>query len=388
MKIYQTNQPDLPDLDRLADKIRSAFEARWLTNFGSLHDEFERGLCSYLGVDHALPVTNATVGLQAALNALDVRGDVITTPFTFPATYHALLNRRDVRPVFVDILDDTFCISPEAVEQAITPATSAIVAVHAYGYPCDHAALAHIAESNGLKLIYDAAPCFGVTVDGQSLAGLGDASVLSFHATKVFSTAEGGAIICRDDDIYRRCKLFINFGIASEDNVMVPGLNGKLDEIRSALGSLGLEVVADSIARRREVVSRYISVIEQLDPGKVVYSSAVYDDPSIELNYAYFPIRITSTDADARDQVFDHLRSKNIVARKYYHPNILDTDVYDQYDIEYWPCPRTRRASSSVICLPVNPFFTPSDVDVITHELRQAIDRITPGAAHEGHATS
>lgn len=363
-----TNQPLPPDEDRFVALVQRAIRDNWLTNFGQLHDEFAQSLREYLRCEHVLPVTNGTFGLLTALRALDVRGEVITTPFTFPATPHVLFNLSGIRPVFVDICEDDFGIDPESVRKAITPETSAIVAVHAYGFPCRIAALEQIAADYDLKLIFDAAPAFGVEYQGRSVASFGDASVFSFHATKVFNTAEGGAIVCRDRETYDKCKLFINFGISGEESIECVGLNGKMDEIRAALGLAGLNTVNESIVARRKVVECYLEHFAGSKFENVAVCREIFESDAHRLNYAYFPMLVTPHKGISRDTLYDALRERGIVARKYYYPTVLDHPVYDQEEKRIENVDRASEASRKVLCLPVNAHFSEEDCSRILNE--------------------
>jgi dTDP-4-amino-4,6-dideoxygalactose transaminase len=372
-KTYLMNQPPQPDADRFFRLVRRVLETSWWSNFGELHQEFERALQDYLGCPHVLPVANATFGLMAVLKALDVRGEVITTPLTFPATPHVLFNEAGIVPVFVDVDPGDFCLDPGAVKRAVTPATSAILAVHAYGYPCKVTELERIASDHGLKLIYDAAPAFGVRCQGRSIAAFGDASVFSFHATKVFSTGEGGAIACRSRELYDWCRRFINFGITGEDSIVLPGLNGKMDEFRAALGLAGLERIDAVIGRRREVVSHYLDFFRETRFETITVPHHLYDRPGIDLNFSYLPVVIREHRGLSRDRLYRKLREANIIVRKYYYPTILDLPTYDAQDKRIEPVAHARALASSVLCLPVNPHFDRDDCRFVTGRFEHCV---------------
>lgn len=359
------NQPSVPDLDEYARLVREAFDARWLTNFGKLHEEFRARLAALFGTPWVLPVTNATVGLFAVLRALDVRGEVITVPFTFPATYNVLFNLPGVTPVFVDVSAQDFCMRPDRAREAVTSRTAAIVPVHAYGFPCDVKALEAVAHDAGVPLVYDAAPAVGSVLDGRSLASFGDASVVSFHATKVLSTAEGGAIVCRTEALWERCRRFVNFGIEDEDTVSLPGINGKLDEIRAALGILGLDVLEPALARRRVVTERYLAYLEGARLPGIEAPRSVYRREGFRSNYAYFPVLVRRAGSLGRDGLYSKLREAGIVARKYYYPTVLDSPALASLPARYEDVSSARELSRSVICLPVNPHFSDADCDAI-----------------------
>ncbi|MCH7909194.1 MAG: DegT/DnrJ/EryC1/StrS family aminotransferase [Candidatus Hydrogenedentes bacterium] len=360
--------------------VRRAFRASWLTNFGPIHDEFERALSDFLDCEFVLPVTNGTFGLLTILRALGVEGEVITTPYTFPALPHVLFNLDGIRPVFVDVSPHDFNLDPQSVRDAITLETSAIVAAHAYGFPCQVEELQHIADEHGLKLIYDAAPAFGVTCHGKSIASFGDASVFSFHATKVFSTAEGGAIACRDKETYEKCKLFINFGIDGEENIELPGLNGKLDEIRCALGIAGLDVLDETIDRRRQVVEHYLEYFNSADFESISFCRDLFGSDEYQLNYAYFPIVVTPAGALNRDRLYDALRECDIVVRKYYYPTVLDLPMYERLDKRVENVDHAAALSQNTLCLPVNAHFTKADCEHLTARIGECILDVQHGS--------
>jgi len=262
-KTYVT-QPFLPPLEEFMPYLEEIWQEKWLTNNGSFHRQLESKLADYLGVEHLSLFANGTLALITALQALRITGEVITTPYTFVATAHSLLWNKN-KPVFVDIDPETLNIDPDKVEAAITPQTSAILAVHVYGTPCDTEKLQQIADVYGLKLIYDAAHAFGVTHNDQSVLNYGDLSILSFHATKVFNTFEGGAIICNDEKTKKRIDYLKNFGFADEVTVMAAGINGKMNEFQAALGVLQLDYIDQCIAARREITTRYREALTELE---------------------------------------------------------------------------------------------------------------------------
>lgn len=367
------NQPAVPDIEEFARMVREVFGRKWLTNFGAAHEEFEKRLGDYLECEHVLPVTNATMGLYTVLRALGIEGEVITTPFTFPATYHVLMNIPGVTPVFVDVSPETFCITPETVRVAVTPRTSAILPVHAYGFPCDMKGLQRTADEHDLALVYDAAPCIGVKADGVHIVNAGDASVLSFHATKGLSTAEGGAIVCRAKELYNRCKLFINFGIKNEDEIVLPGLNCKLDEIRSVLGLLALRDVEEGIAKRRAVVEHYLEFFGASAIEGISVPRGIFKDPDVTHNYSYFPVVVEPREGFDRDVLYAGLRERGIVARKYYHPTVLDLPMYKEMDIRIEDTRTAAFLARNVLCLPVNQHYGGEDCVAIIDSIRQAL---------------
>jgi dTDP-4-amino-4,6-dideoxygalactose transaminase len=298
---------------------------------------------------------------------------VITTAYSFPATYHVLLNNAQVTPVFADI-DSHFCLDPDAVEARITPRTRAILAVHTYGYPCQVERLAKIAADHNLALIYDAAHAFGVTLGGRGLASYGDAAVLSFHATKVFTTLEGGCVAFRSagSPAMERLRLLRNFGIAGEDDVRLFGLNGKMDEVRAAFGLVSLRSVPDAIAQRRRVVERYLDFFDAVDPAQASICRHVYRDPALGLNYAYLPVLVHPSRTVDRDRVYAALRAAGILARRYFYPTVTTSPLYDGlYDPQ-----RLRRAdyaSRNVLCLPVHHEMAAADCDRVIDVFHRAL---------------
>ncbi len=369
MKKLIMNQSVVPDIDDFIKKIKEIFGSRWLTNFGTFHTKFQKELEKTLESPHILPVTNATFGLFAVMKALDIREEVITVPFTFPATYHVLFNMNEIQPVFVDVSRENFCILPEKVREAVTKNTKAILAVHAYGFPCDIESLKQIANDFRLHLIFDAAPCFGVKIKGRSLSSFGDAAILSFHATKVFNTAEGGAIICEDKEIYERCRLFINFGIQDEETVETAGMNGKLDEIRSAIGLLNLREVDSAISKRKEVVDRYLAFFRNAQFENVHINYQLYENPDLHLNYTYFPIIIYPTRSMNRDILYSKLKESGIYARKYYYPTVLNLSFYEKFHARFEDMTNATFLAQNVLCLPVNPHFNEENCQYIIDHL-------------------
>ena len=367
------NQPPSPDSRQFETLVQQIFDSHWWTNFGAIHQQFESALRDFLGCPYVLPVTNATFGLFTILKALDIRGEVITTPLTFPATPHVLFNTPEIQPVFVDVCPEDFCLSPESVRAAITPRTSAILAVHAYGFPCRAGELETIAAENGLKLIFDAAPAFGVRHEGRSVAEFGDASVFSFHATKAFSTGEGGAIVCRDRKVEQWCRRFINFGITGEDSIELPGLNGKMDEFRAALGLVSLSGFPAVVERRRRVVEFYLRNLERGPIKGLTVPSDVFRDRRNDLNYTYFPVVIQNTGVRTRDRVHESLQEEGIVARKYYFPTVLDLPIYEAFEKRIEAVPIARRLSQDVLCLPVNPLFEEDDCAHVINTFRRTV---------------
>jgi dTDP-4-amino-4,6-dideoxygalactose transaminase len=364
--IYVT-RPYLPPLEEFIPYLQSIWEKRILTNGGPFHVELEKALCEYLGVEHIAVFTNGTIALVTALQALRIRGEVITTPYSFVATTHSLL-WNGIEPVFADIDPDTLNLDPAKVEAAITPKTTAIMPVHCYGNPCDVEAFKRIADQYGLKLIYDAAHAFGVKDAGGSILRHGDFSVLSFHATKVFNTFEGGAIVCPD----AATKLYIdqlkNFGYVDEVTVVAPGINGKLSEINAAMGLLQLKYVDQAITARKEIAAIYR---ESLKGVKGVHCLGNMAGNSA--NYSYFPILLGQDYGMSRDEVYEKLKRNNINARRYFFPLITSFPMYSNIPSALSAnLPVATDAASRVLCLPIYPGLTREDqqriVDLIAKQ--------------------
>lgn len=365
--VYVT-QPYLPPLEEFAPYLQKIWESKILTNGGAFHQQLEHALCEYLGVEFLSLVTNGTIGLVTALQALHIEGEVITTPYSFVATAHALL-WNGIKPVFVDIDPVSLNINPKKIEAAVTAETTAILAVHCYGRPCDVESVQTIARKYNLRVIYDAAHAFGVRNDRGSILNYGDLSVLSFHATKVFNTFEGGAIICPDAETKRRVDNLKNFGFTDEVTVVEPGINGKMSEFNSALGLLQLKYVDQAIASRAHIDQTYreqlagvrgISCLELVDKQASSYSS----------NYSYFPILVNSDYALSRDGLYERLKREGIFSRRYFYPLISDFPMYRGLPSAHrGTLPVAASISDRVLCLPIYPALQP-------HELMRVIDLI------------
>ena len=320
--IYVT-EPSLPPLDEFIPYLEKIWKNKWLTNNGEFHQQFEQALAEYLGVKYISLFTNGMIALQVGMQALRITGEVITTPFTFVATTHAI-HWNSCTPVFCDIEPETFTMNPAKVESLITPRTTALMPVHVYGNPCHHEALQKIADTYGLKLFYDAAHAFGIRKDGISVCNWGDLSMLSFHATKVFNTFEGGALVTNDEELKKRIDFLKNFGFADEVTVVAPGSNGKMDEFRAAYGLLQLKMVDGEIAKRRKIAERYRAGLKGI-PGLTV----LQDLPGVKHNYAYFPVLIDETGYGmSRDALYDKLKAENIYSRRYFYPLCSDFPTY------------------------------------------------------------
>ena len=359
-------QPFLPPLEEFLPCLESIWQSKILTNGGPFHQQLERELCAYLEVPDIALFSNGTQALVTALQAMGVQGEVITTPYSFVATAHALV-WNGLKPVFVDVDPDTFNIDPAAIEAAITPATTAILPVHCYGNPCDVEAIEGIARRHGLKVVYDAAHAFGVRDAGGSVLRHGDLSVLSFHATKVFNTFEGGAVVCPDPQTKQQLNTLKNFGIAGETTIIGPGLNGKMNEVQAGFGLLQLRHVDAAIARRGMLWDAYLQELDGIEGIRCPKFHAG------RANYAYFPILVGDAYPLERDALYDRLREGQIYARRYFYPLISDIPMYRGVaSAAPASLPHARRLSESVICLPLHPSLTLHDVQRVAGLIRNA----------------
>lgn len=358
--IYVT-QPFLPPLAEFLPYLEKIWESKVLTNGGPFHQELERALCEHLGVEHIALFTNATIALVTALQALRITGEVITTPYSFVATSHSLL-WNGIKPVFVDIDPDTFNIDPSKIEAAITPQTTAILPVHCYGHPCDVDAIQKLADNYNLKVVYDAAHAFGVEDALGSILQHGDLSVLSFHATKVFNTFEGGAIICRDAKTKTRIDHLKNFGHAGETTVVAPGINGKMSEFNAALGLLQLKHIDQALARRKEIDAAYRGLLKDVKGIK-----CLGDAGETVANFAYFPILVERDYPISRDDLYQRLKDIGIHPRRYFYPLISDFPMYRGLpSANRENLPTAIAAAQKVLCLPIYPGLDMSAVDEIS----------------------
>ena len=322
-KVITVTSPLLPSLDDFIPYFKRIWNRKWLTNNRHYHQELEKALCEYLKVPYVSLFTNGTLPLICALQALRITGEVITTPYSFVATTHALW-WNGIKPVFVDIDPTTCNIDPDKIEAAITPKTIAIMPVHVYGKPCDTERIQMIADKYGLKVIYDAAHAFGVEVNGKSILNAGDMSTLSFHATKVYNTIEGGALICHDEKTKKRIDYLKNFGFAGETEIVAPGINGKIDEIRSAYGLLNLKQVDMAIEARHQVAIKYREVLSSVEG-----ISFMDDMPGVRHNYSYFPIFVDAEKYGmTRDELYFKMKERNVLGRRYFYPLISDFSAY------------------------------------------------------------
>lgn len=357
--IYVT-QPNLPPLEEFIPYLEEIWNNKILTNGGPFHQQLEKALCEYLGVEHIALFANGTLALITALQTLGVTGEVITTPYSFLATAHSLL-WNGIKPVFVDIDPNTFNIDPDKIEAAITPLTTAILPVHCYGYSCDVERIQKIADNHGLKVIYDAAHAFGVQDKGGSVLRHGDLSILSFHATKVFNTFEGGAIICPDAKTKQRIDCLKNFGFADETTVIAPGINGKMNEIQAAMGMLQLRYVDEAITRRQNVDHLYRQELKGID------GISIPNPPATERhNYSYFPILVEPGYPMSRDALYEKLKSQGIFSRRYFYPLISGFSMYSGLSsANLRNLAQAAGMAQRVLCLPIYPDLAATQIKTI-----------------------
>jgi dTDP-4-amino-4,6-dideoxygalactose transaminase len=359
-------QPYLPPLEEFMPYLKNIWENKWLTNNGAYHQTLEKELAAYLGVKHLSLFTNGTLALVTAIQALRLSGEVITTPFSFVATTHALW-WNNIKPVFVDIDPDTLNLDAAKIEAAITPHTTAILPVHVFGMPCAVESIQQIADTYGLKVIYDACHAFGVKQRGISILNYGDMSILSFHATKVFTTFEGGAIISRDEASKKRIDFLKNFGFAGETTVVAPGINAKMNEFQSALGVLQLKHIDTVLQRRKELTMCYREAL-----GNVPGIRLFHEVKDTSHNYAYFPILIDhNVFGRSRDDVYHALRDEGILARRYFYPLISQFPTYKGLDsASAENLPVAEAVTQKVLCLPLYPALEEKEIRQIAHVVK------------------
>lgn len=353
--------PLLPDLDEFNEMLKEIWASKWVTNNGQFHKQLEKALAEYLKVPYISLFTNGTLPLLTALQALRITGEVITTPYSFVATTHSIW-WNGCRPVFVDIEEETCGIDPDKIEAAITPKTTAIMPVHCYGKPCNTKRIQEIADKYGLKVIYDAAHAFGVEVDGQSVLNAGDMSTLSFHATKVYNTLEGGALVMHDEQTKKRIDYLKNFGFAGETEVVAPGINSKVDEVRAAYGLLNLKQVDQAIANRQKVAQRYREALRNV-PGIRFFD----DMQGVRHNYSYFPIFINTEEyGKTRDELYFEMKEQNVLGRRYFYPLISTFSTYrGLQSAAPSNLPVATKIANEVICLPMHHELTEKDIQKV-----------------------
>ncbi|WP_300549003.1 DegT/DnrJ/EryC1/StrS aminotransferase family protein [uncultured Bacteroides sp.] len=360
-ELITVTSPLLPDLDELNVLMKDIWNRKWLTNNGHYHQELEKALCEYLKVPYISLFTNGTLPLITSLQALRITGEVITTPYSFVATTHSLW-WNGIKPVFVDIDPKTGNIDPDKIESAITPKTTAIMPVHVYGKPCDTKRIQEIADKYGLKVIYDAAHAFGVEVNGESILNAGDMATLSFHATKVYNTIEGGALVMHDEQTKKRIDYLKNFGFAGETEVVAPGINSKMDEVRSAYGLLNLKQVDKAIEARRQVAIKYREALRN------VTGIRFFDDmPGVRHNYSYFPIFVDAEQYGmTRDELYFKMKEHNVLGRRYFYPLISTFSTYRGLEsATFENLPNAYKMADSVICLPMHHALNDQDIQRI-----------------------
>ena len=356
-EIITVTSPLLPDLNEFNELLKQIWDNKWITNNGSFHKQLEAALAEYLKVPYVSLFTNGTLPLITALQALHITGEVITTPYSFVATTHALW-WNGIKPVFVDIDWKTGCMDPNKIEAAITPKTTAIMPVHVYGKPCDMKAIQDIADKYGLKVVYDAAHAFGVEVNGESVLNAGDMSTLSFHATKVYNTVEGGAMVMHDAKTKQRIDYLKNFGFAGETEVVGPGINSKMDEIRSAYGLLNLKQVDTAIEARHQVAIKYREALKDVE-GIEFWN----DLPGVKHNYSYFPIFVHRSYGMTRDELYFKMKEQGVLGRRYFYPLISDFSTYRGLpSATKENLPVATKMANEVICLPMHHALSDEDI--------------------------
>jgi len=359
-KILVTS-PLLPDLKDLTPYLEKIWQNKRLTNQGPFHKELENELCEYLDVEYLSLFSNGTLALITALQALRISGEVITTPYSFVATTHSLW-WNNIKPVFVDIEPETFNIDPKRIEAAITPATTAIMPVHVYGNPCNVQEIERIADIYGLRVIYDAAHAFGIKQNGTPVVNFGDLSVFSFHATKVFSTIEGGAIVCHDEKMKQRIDFLKNFGFANETTVVAPGINAKLNEVQAVFGLLSLKIVDEAIKKRKKMTELYRKGLADINGIRFLP-----EFPDIQHNYGYFPILVDEKEYGiSRDALYKKMEQHNIYGRRYFYPLISEFPTYRGLpSSQPENLPVATKVASQVICLPMHHELTEEQVNEV-----------------------
>jgi len=358
-KQITVTSPLLPNLDEFNEMLKEIWASKWVTNMGQFHKQLEKALCEYLKVPYISLFTNGTLPLLTALQALRITGEVITTPYSFVATTHSIW-WNECQPVFVDIEEETCGIDPNKIEAAITPKTTAIMPVHCYGKPVNLDAIQVIADKYGLKVIYDAAHAFGVEVNGESVLAKGDMATLSFHATKVYNTLEGGALVMHDEATKTRIDYLKNFGFATETEVVAPGINSKMDEVRAAYGLLNLKHVDEAIEKRHQVAMKYRNALRN------VSGIRFFDDmPGVRHNYSYFPIFINAEEyGQTRDELYFRMKADGVLGRRYFYPLISTFSTYRGLpSAAPENLPVATRLANEVICLPMHHQLNDEDIN-------------------------
>ncbi len=368
--LLTVTSPLLPPLEEFTSYLQEIWDRKWITNNGHFHQELEKALAEYLGVEYLSLFTNGTLPLITAFQALGIHeGEVITTPYSFVATSHSIW-WNGLKPVFVDIEEETCGIDPNKIEAAITPNTVAIMPVHCYGKPCKIAEIDAIAKKHNLKVIYDAAHAFGVTQDGRSVLNAGNISTLSFHATKVYNTIEGGALICHSAEMKYHVDNLKNFGFRGETTVVAPGINSKMDEMRAAYGLLNLRQVDAAIEARKQVAKQYVEALQDVPGIKIFqpmidsFASSPNNISPYRLNYSYFPIFVDEEQYGiSRDALYEKMKVNNVLGRRYFYPLITDFGPYkDIPSANPSNLPIANKIANQVICLPMHHALSEEDV--------------------------
>lgn len=357
--LITVTSPLLPNLDEFHELLKQIWDSKWITNNGSFHKQLEKELAAYLKVPYVSLFTNGTLPLITALQALRITGEVITTPYSFVATTHSLW-WNGIKPVFVDVDPKTGNLDPDKIEAAITPKTTAIMPVHVYGNPCDTRRIQKIADQYGLKVIYDSAHAFGVDVEGDSVLNAGDISTLSFHATKVYNTIEGGAMVMHDEKMKQRIDYLKNFGFANETTVVGPGINSKVDEMRAAYGILNLRQVDAAIEARHQVAIRYREALRDVE------GVTFFDDiKGVRHNYSYFPVFIDAKKYGmTRDELYVKMKEANVLGRRYFYPLISEFSTYRGLEsARPENLPNAHKMADTVICLPMHHALSDEDIN-------------------------
>ena len=357
--------PLLPNLDEFNQMLKGIWASKWVTNMGRFHNQLEKELCEYLKVPYISLFTNGTLPLLTALQAMRITGEVITTPYSFVATTHSIW-WNGCRPVFVDIEEETCGIDPNKIEAAITPKTTAIMPVSCYGKPCKMNEIQAIADKYGLKVIHDAAHAFGVFVNGESWVGKGDMISLSFHATKVYGTLEGGALVVKDEQTKNRIDYLKNFGFAGETEIVAPGINSKMDEVRAAFGILNLRQIDEAIAKRQQVAIKYRNALRNV-PGIRFFD----DMPGVRHNYSYFPIFINAEEyGQTRDELYFKMKSDGVLSRRYFYPLISTFSTYRNLpSAAPANLPVATKVANEVICLPMHHGLTEEEIERVIDKI-------------------
>ncbi|MFH1618994.1 MAG: DegT/DnrJ/EryC1/StrS family aminotransferase [bacterium] len=364
--IYVT-KPSMPPLRGFIASLKKIWGSRWLTNAGPFHQELEKALAEHLGIKYLSLFSNGTLALITALQALRIKGEVITTPYSFVATTHAL-KWNGIKPVFVDIEPRFLNLDPGKIEAAITSETTAMLPVHVYGNPCDTAAIQRIADAYDLKVIYDAAHAFGTKRRGKTILNCGDLSILSFHATKAFTTIEGGAIICHDEKMKRHIDDLKNFGFRDEVTVVAPGINAKMNEVQAAYGLLQLKYIDGWVAKRKAIADRYRARLKGIKG-----LSLMPEPPDCSLSHSYFPVLIEAGEyGRTRDELYDKLKEYNVYGRRYFYPLISSFSSYRSLpSAAPKNLPVAVRTAERVLCLPIYSDLEPAGVEKICDMLER-----------------